>query len=51
MADGQHWEGWDKLPRKQARLYGLIASVMIEAMNRKRTIDGSLAPHTLQSAV
>lgn len=34
-----------------ARVYGLIASVMIEAMNRKRTLDGSLAPHTLQSRV
>lgn len=43
---------WTKeLETAWARIYGLIASVMIEAMNRKRTIDGSLAPHTLQSSV
>jgi hemoglobin-like flavoprotein len=43
------WTG--ELETAWARVYGLIASVMIEAMNRKRTRDGSLAPHTLASPV
>jgi hemoglobin-like flavoprotein len=46
---GSLWSS--ELETAWSRVYGLIASVMIEAMNRKRTIDHSLAPHTLQSAV
>jgi nitric oxide dioxygenase len=46
---GSLWTG--ELETAWARVYGLIASVMIEAMNRKRTRDGSLAPHTLASPV